>query len=84
MSLSPEKVETAIRLLHAAGINTADALRSLNEIIGLQQEQIRILTDKVEILEAQRKVDEEKAFQDNQDALDRQDGQWYREVNGLG
>lgn len=51
MSLSPEKTEQAIRLLHAAGVNTADALRSLNEIIGFQQEQIKILTDKVEALE---------------------------------
>lgn len=84
MSLNREDTETAIRLLHSAGIHIADALCSLNEIIGLQQEQIQILLTKVEVLEAQRKTDEEKAFQDNQDALDRQDGQWYREANGLG
>lgn len=84
MSLSPEKTEQAIRLLHSGSVNTIDALKSLTSLIDLQQQQIRILTDKVEALENLRKIDEEKAYQKILDDADIADGQWYREVNGLG
>lgn len=84
MSLSPEKTEQAIRLLHSGSVNTIDALKSLTSLIDLQQQQIRILTDKVEALENLRKADEEKAHQKILDDADIADGQWYREVNGLG
>lgn len=82
--MSPEKIEQAIRLLHSGGMNTLDALKSLTEMIDLQQQQINILTDKVESLEAGRRIAEEKAHQEMLNELDRQDGQWYREANGLG
>lgn len=84
MSLSPEKTEQAIRLLHSGSVNTIDALKSLTSLIDLQQQQIRILTDKVEALENLRKIDEEKAYQKILDDADIADGQWYREANGLG
>lgn len=84
MSLSPERTEKAIRLLHSGSVNTLDALRSLTSLIDLQQQQIRILTDKVEALENLRKADEQKAYQKILDDADIADGQWYREANGLG
>lgn len=84
MSLSPERTEKAIRLLHSGSVNTLDALRSLTSLIDLQQQQIRILTDRVEALENLRKADEQKAYQKILDDADIADGQWYREANGLG
>lgn len=54
MSLSPEKTVQAIRLLHSGSVNTVAALKSLIEILDLQKEQIKALTNRVEALEVNR------------------------------
>lgn len=47
-------------------------------------EEIELLKSRVKELETERKITEEKARQDELERLDREDGQWYREANGLG
>lgn len=47
-------------------------------------EEIEALKVRVKELEDDKQISEDKLFQAAQDEADRLDGQWYREVNGLG
>lgn len=84
MSLSAETVEKAIKLLYKNAQKQLDAAKIIMELLEQHEDKIRRLTERVEQLEAANAHEEERKYQENLNELDRQDGEWYRQVNDLG
>lgn len=82
--LTPEKMDKAIELLYKNAQKQLDAAKIIMELLEQHEDKIRRLTERVEQLEAANAHEEERKYQENLNELDRQDGEWFRQVNDLG